>query len=585
MRKIITVLIGILILGVCCSAMAGLILQNQFVGISGDMLKNAQARMELAQQIVAQNKPLTKDAISQINRRAAKEIAIALQPYGYFKPKITSKLSHISDLWSATYYINLGPPLRITKLDVKISGAASSDPEFLKLLKNFPLRQDDVFNSETYSATKQKLFALANNRGFLTAKMEKSVVRINLDNYTTTIIIHFNSGPRYSFGPITFAKTKFSSKFLRRFLVFNSGEYYSSHAIQQTQQNMHDSKLFKGVSIEPQIKKTKNRQVPVLIRTTPLNTLQYSVGAGYGTDTGVRGSLGLGINNISDAGQHFTGQVKASQRQASFEASYIIPGKNPVTSQYDISAGSKIEDYAYGHGTLIKLGPGYTTIIHGWQQIIRLDLVSERWGFDHMPGEPTATVVNPNITWLKSKANDPIRPTRGYRISATIQGGQAIQKPYLTFGQGIISAKLIYPIPRGPLLVLRGSLGYTAVQGKQLKDLPMSFWFDAGGAESIRGYSYQDIGPGTELTTASVELRQRFYGNFYGAVFVDMGNANNNIFTSNHDILHTMLLNKSMGLGVVWLSPIGSVQLSYAKPINKPNLEDGVIQFSMGPEL
>ncbi len=64
-----------------------------------------------------------------------------------------------------------------------------------------------------------------------------------------------------------------------------------------------------------------------------------------------------------------------------------------------------------------------------------------------------------------------------------------------------------------------------------------------------------------------------------------MGNAGNDIF-STHDngLLHSMLLHKGAGIGVVWLSPVGSLQLSLAQPLDRPDAP-AMVQFSMGPEL
>ena len=38
------------------------------------------------------------------------------------------------------------------------------------------------------------------------------------------------------------------------------------------------------------------------------------------------------------------------------------------------------------------------------------------------------------------------------------------------------------------------------------------------------------------------------------------------------------------GIGLIWLSPIGTMQISYAKPLKK-NSGTGMVQFSIGPEL
>ena len=96
-------------------------------------------------------------------------------------------------------------------MNIKISGAAINDPLFRKLLTKLPLHQGAIFNSSNYKQAKQELFRLANRRGYLAAKMQRSEVRINLAHYTCLITMHFNSGPRYRFGRVVFKGSSFSN--------------------------------------------------------------------------------------------------------------------------------------------------------------------------------------------------------------------------------------------------------------------------------------------------------------------------------------------------------------------------------------
>ena len=42
---------------------------------------------------------------------------------------------------------------------------------------------------------------------------------------------------------------------------------------------------------------------------------------------------------------------------------------------------------------------------------------------------------------------------------------------------------------------------------------------------------------------------------------------------------------RSAGPGVMWLSPVGALKLTVAKPFNSTNKKAWMIQFAMGPEL
>jgi len=575
MKNLLRIILGLVLFGICLTSWAEIILQNKFVGVSGEMLKNVEARLNIKQGLAA--KPLSVATIKRLNQEAPDDISKALQPYGYFRVNVISRLTQINNKWYAQYYINLGQPLRINKLDVKIKGEAANDPKFKRLLAKLPIKQGDVFNSVTYKQVKQKLFNLAARRGYLAAKIEHSEVRIDLKKYTAAVTLHFASGPRYFIGPIFFSKTPFSLEFLSKFLALKPGEYYSSAKIHKTQDNFNSSGLFQNVTVDSKPDQAKNLQVPIMVNVVPHKSKQFNLGLGYGTDTGVRGSLGLDLYNLTSNGQHFTSQLSAaSQKQAAFEAHYIIPGKNPVTDRYDLSAGTMVEDDRVGFSNVIKGGPAYTTVIYGWQQTIRLNFQYEDWYFkDQKQDRRNGIFLIPTITWLKRKANNDIRPTKGYRINITAQGSADGVISNVNFAQAILDAKYMHPLYKGSILVLRGTLGYTAISDKDKDKLPLSLWYTAGGADSVRGYSYKAIGPGTKLAVGSAEFRQKIFGRFYAAVFYDAGNTSDKL--SSH-------FDQGIGAGLVWLSPIGAIHLSAAKPTDQP-AKHGKIQFSMGTEL
>ena len=105
--------------------------------------------------------------------------------------------------------------------------------------------------------------------------------------------------------------------------------------------------------------------------------------------------------------------------------------------------------------------------------------------------------------------------------------------------------------------------------------MPISLQFYTGGAETLRGYKFQEIGPGKTLIFGSLEFQQRLRGNLYGAIFVDAGDVSNDIIRK---------FNTSVGVGLVWRSPIGAIEMTLAQTLDKPG-HPRMLQFSMGPEL
>ena len=119
----------------------------------------------------------------------------------------------------------------------------------------------------------------------------------------------------------------------------------------------------------------------------------------------------------------------------------------------------------------------------------------------------------------------------------------------------------------------------------RFEDVPPSLRFFAGGDQSVRGYGYETLSPendngvpvgGRYVMVGSAEYQYEFVDNWRAAVFVDHGNAVNDLF----DPLAT-----GAGVGIRWVSPVGPLRLDVAKGLD-PEFGGGWrIHFSMGPEL
>ena len=108
----------------------------------------------------------------------------------------------------------------------------------------------------------------------------------------------------------------------------------------------------------------------------------------------------------------------------------------------------------------------------------------------------------PSINWLHKKSNDPIRPTKGHSVNINIQGASDYMGASNSFIQTQVDAKYIKNISSKIQLLLRATLGFTAVD--DIDNLPLSLQFYTGGMQSIRGFAYNSIGPGRNLAVGSI---------------------------------------------------------------------------------
>ncbi len=542
-------------------------------GITGKPLKNIQARLD--QNEAALGGKYTAETLRRFRHHLAEDVQNAIQPYGYFQSQVATSLKKTAPKqWLITINVTPGPRLKFTRLLLKITGEGASDPEFIRLKQHFPVKVGDFFESEQYSAAKSDLFSIAANRGYFHAGLKKNQLIINLNNYTSTVILHFTTGPRFYFGNTVFSKTPFYESFLRRYLDYKAGQPYLARKLTTTRENLANANYFQEVVIIPKAKDALNLHIPIEIKLKPAARKQYTFGLGYGTDTGIRGMVGMTYNWVNGWGHRFDMLARGSFINSEVAAHYTIPGKHPARDQYIISSGLVRESFDTGQSNSARLGVAYQTIVRGWQLSANLIYLDEHSHFPTLPGNPTvnANLVYPSLIAQRRVADDQLNPSRGYSVLFGLAGASDKVLSRTTFFQVRTNFKALYTLFHRLRVIVRADGGYTDI--KEIQNLPLTLQLYAGGSESIRGYVFNQFGPGRFMLTGTFELQQRLFGNLYATGFIDAGNATNNFYFNQ--------LNVGVGPGLAYSSPIGLLEISFAKAITAPH-KPWLIQFTMGP--
>ena len=180
----------------------------------------------------------------------------------------------------------------------------------------------------------------------------------------------------------------------------------------------------------------------------------------------------------------------------------------------------------------------------------------------------------------------------GRFLSLSLDYAPAFLRADFTFVKGLAQAFMARPIGAS----MTWAQGYRLGLGKGLEgqNIRSTERFRAGGANSIRGYETDTVGPfdpvtrsfsgGEAVVIVNEELRYRHRTGLGAAVFYDGGN----VFTKADDFDFEWL--HSIGVGLRWDSPIGLLRLDLGLPLNRrvlladPLIEDAAYQifFSFG---
>ncbi|MBB70784.1 MAG: hypothetical protein CMF50_00095 [Legionellales bacterium] len=570
---------------------ADVVLTYHIDGLKDPALENVQNRLKVDQ--ATEPQPLSTQSIQTLYQRAPQTMLEAMQPFGFFKPVIASlSLSKVNDKhWVAKFKVNPGPALNITQLDVKVQGPGRTNVAVVKVLKHSPLQQGAVLNTQDYETFKRNLLNAAVTNGYLRARYRTSSIHIDKERYTAIVTLILDTGPQYYFGHVTFHQDTYDDAFLHRFVQFKPGEDFSTDSVLQLQKDLSSTEYFSSVTVQPDEKDLSKRQVPVDVHLTPSKARRYNFGLGYGTDTGPRATTSVDFRRVTDTGNYFKSFLQISEIESNLEARYVIPGANPVNEQYFYGASVSQETPNDSRGTTEKITVGKSDVFHGWRRTMSLNYQWDQYRLREDPKRYSHLLL-PTVSLTHTRVDDPVFPRQGHTLSLTGLGSAKALASSVSFFQAQVSGKYITSPGEHNRIVLRGDLGYTGVKDKDLEKVPLSLQFFAGGADSIRGYDYQNLGPGRYLLVGSTEYQYEFKKNWFATVFVDAGNAVNSFRNPEGNVVGKKqpnidlneVLKYSAGVGALWASPVGPMEVTVAKSITdshkKPKL-----QFSMGTTL
>lgn len=520
--------------------------------------------------------PITQTDIAHFCVKAPKLIHEALAPYGYFRSTTTCTATQSKNGWMIYLNVNKGPPIPITAIHLQILGAGAYDKKFIDWQKNFPLKVGEALNTQKYEDAKTKLYNIKTKHGYFKAKMVESKIEVNLITYHASITIIFDTGPRFRFGKTDYNKTPFHEKFLNKFLTYHEGEYYDAKKLEETQTGMVSGGFFNQVLIKPIPANAVDDMVPIQINLIPRKSREYTFGLGYGTDTGARATANITLRQFGGQGNRFQTIMRASQTNSSFLMKYLIPGFNPATDLFTILAGASTMQQTTGNGRNVTAGLQYSMAQTNWKETYSLAYLAEHYDFTNLPYTSTA-LVYPSINVKYIRTDNPSHIRKGVSVQLMLNGASKNILSQTSFTQEVLHFHSLYTVRKTHTrFLLRSDMGHTSISN--LYSLPLSLQLFAGGANSVRGYSYNSISPGggRNLLVGSFEMQQRLFGAIYGAGFFDAGAVGNQSFLQQ--------FNLGAGPGLAWISTIGTIELTYAKALTLRG-QPWTIQFTMGSTL
>ena len=520
--------------------------------------------------------------VERLHQRIEGEVDEALRPFGYYQPVVHTEVEPTAPhSWKVSVHIDPGPPVIISTVDVRVTGPGGGDPRFQHILAGVPMHPGERLSHPDYDHTKNDLLNAAATYGWLDARLTHSELRVDPEKHTASEILWLETGERYRFGTTTIDQHVISAKLVQRFLRFHEGEYFDLNQLLRTQFALDDSQYFASVEVQPGDPDRVHHIVPVSIHASASRRDRYQFGGGYGTDTGPRGTLMWDRRLINDSGHRLSFQLEASPRVQQLQSQYIIPIGDPALER--LALGASIVESTPGdlRDKDFAAGPSVTMVQDRWQSI---------WALT-----PMYSVTENGYTTQRDRLLVPsvtiASVPRGYLGEALFERGLTIELRAAarwlgsseSFAQLHVNGERVFNFADHWHLLLRGEAGASLVS--KLSQLPGSFRFFAGGDQSVRGFSWDELSPvvternpngtyseikvgGREVLTGTVEVVRDLPHNLGLAVFSDAGNAFD-VFGHSPNPQYPHFIEYSVGAGLRWRLPVVTFGIDIAQPLSR----------------
>jgi outer membrane protein insertion porin family len=499
--------------------------------------------------------------------------------------------------------------------DIKISGKFYPLKEESIFQNDIKTIKGEVFSRKLLNQSTESINQELGNYGYAFSNVNP-IPDVDKNNLTVGFNYFIEPGKKVYVRRISFiGNERTQDKVLRREMRQFESSYYDKEKIDQSTRRLKRTQYFEGVDINTVSVPGVSDQVDLTVAVKEKNTGSVKLGAGASSDEGLVGSFSVTQANFLGTGNTVSATINTSSVNTIYQVNHIDPyftldgisrrltaymketnTKDLDTGQYDKKS------YGLGVGFGIPMNE-FDTVRVGFDfdmsDITLVDSSPQRYkdyckevsGGDSSGCDQNEAVLS--VGYSSDKRDSAIYPKSGYKYDI----GSEITLPLLDMQYYQINAKVADYTPLTSEFVWNNdlSLGYAHSYG----DDPYPFFqnYYVGGSNSVRGYKAASIGKqyydesqddfvstgGTTKILASTSMLFPLPGGMFKdqvrlETFIDGGG----VWEEDTDIaLDEMRF--SAGLSVLWVSPFGPINVSFAKALNDDAQDETEsFQFGMG---
>ncbi|MET0264898.1 MAG: outer membrane protein assembly factor BamA [Duganella sp.] len=530
---------------------------------------------------------------------------------GYIEMNIEStQVSITPDKKDIYITINITEGEKYNVADIKFEGETFGREEELRSL--VLLRRGAVYSGELLTATNKLISDRLGTFGYAFANVNANP-DINREKREVGFTFFIDPGKRAYVRHMNIAgNTTSRDEVIRReFRQFESS-WYDANKIKLSRDRVDRLGYFKDVTIDTPEAQGTSDQVDVNLTVVEKPTGNFTIGGAFSQAEKFSFQAGIQQANFAGSGTTVGMELNTSKYSRTIQVSQVDPyyTDDGISRSYELYLRTQrppalnIGSYTIKQkGGRISYGVPFSendTVFLGVgleRSSIETDLssptrfrqyVSDVTGRADGIGRAESNAVPFTLAWGRDSRDSGLTPSMGRYQRVNLEIDLIGKQKYY---KASYEQQYYKPLFSKVTLALRGVIDY----GRGLGDTPYPVFKNlyGGGIGSVRGYLSSSLGAvdprfgdalgGAARLIGSAELQMPFPGSgqdrslrWFG--FLDSGQ----VYQEGEKLRYSQL-RYSTGLGISWISPVGPLKLSYAKPLNsKPGDRLERFQFQMG---
>jgi len=502
-----------------------------------------------------------------------------------------------------TYYVTEGEQYRVSSVDIEAPEFLELDKE--KILKDFRLESGDVMNSARLRQDMKKLDDMVADKGYAFVRINPKTEK-NVEDKTVSIVYEVVPDEKVYIRNVQISgNDRTVDRVVRRELYLTEGNLYSRTDLQDSKDALKRTSYFDEVEIEEQ--RVGANQVDLLVKVKEASTGSISGGIGYGSSDGLLLNASVSDTNVFGSGLKGVISVDRSDNELSGQIGLTNP--RLFDSEYSLGGTLYANDYSWNnydeksYGLNVVVGRKLTRNLSAslgyiieQSRISGLSDVLKTVGYKD--GKSLKSSLIPSITY--NSTDDYYLPRTGIIASTSLEfagvgGDEKFLKSRTNFNwyQGIrewVDYDLIFRF--------KSSFGKIWDRGW----VPINERLYLGGIRNLRGFESRTVSPKVKVSSgswyetggdtsfnSSAELSFPLIERvkMRGVLFVDYGVIRGRIVNVTApgivDYVDGRISRYSVGAGIEWVTPMGPLQLIFAKPLKKQDGDDtSTFEFTIG---